>query len=73
MLRKQKEKSSDRVCAACARKITIAVTSYAYGFFEIWFYIANLRVDTLPGPALESGRGRIKRISNRSILLLRVN
>ena len=33
----KQKKPSDRVCAACAQKIRIAVTSYAYGFFEIWF------------------------------------
>ena len=81
MLRKQrKKKSSDHVCACCLRsKIRIAVTSLIrltlMDFLRSGFrqQTDNLHVDSSPGLVLESNRDRIKRISNRLILLLRVN
>ena len=79
MLRKQKKKSSDPVCAAYARKIRIAVLSLIrltlMDFLRSGFrqQTGNLRVDTFPGPILDNDTDRIKRISNYLILLFRVN
>ena len=65
MLRKRK-KSSDHVCAACTRKIRIAVTSNTLmDFVRSGFkhQTGNLHVDISSGLVLESHRDRIKRIS----------